>query len=98
MLLAARAVLVGGGLQSATGFGFALIGAPVLFATIGPQPAIGAMIVLGLVLNSLTLGSERRTPRPLREDAAWLLIASMPGLAVGAYVLREVPDRALQAL
>ena len=51
--LAALAVFVGAALQSATGFGFALVAAPVLFALLGPREAVTAGVLLGLVLARL---------------------------------------------
>nr|MBA3328884.1 sulfite exporter TauE/SafE family protein [Solirubrobacterales bacterium] len=81
--LAAGAVFIGAGLQSATGFGFALVSAPLLFAVLGPKPAVSAAIVLGLEVNLLTLASERRVPAVLHGEAARLVAWAVPGLAVG---------------
>ena len=53
-------------LQAATGFGFSLVAAPLLFAAIEPEPAVVLLLVLGLEVNLLTLATERRRPRPLR--------------------------------
>ena len=63
-LAAAAAVAAGAALQSATGFGFSLVAAPLLFAAVDPEEAVGLLIVLGSVVNLLTLASERRRPRP----------------------------------
>ncbi len=90
--LAALAVFVGAALQSATGFGFALVAAPVLFALLGPREAVTAGVLLGLVLNALTLGTERRRPTILARDAATVVGWSVPGLALGALALRELPE------
>ena len=57
-------------LQAATGFGFSLVAAPLLFAAIEPEPAVGLLLVLGLEVNLLTLATERRRPRPLRRSTA----------------------------
>ncbi len=57
-------------LQAATGFGFSLVAAPLLFAAIGPEPAVVLLLVLGLEVNLLTLAAERRRPRPLRRSTA----------------------------
>ena len=63
-VLAAAAVLVGSIVQSATGFGFALVAAPVLFPVLGPKEAIGTLLVLACVGSVLILATERRRPRP----------------------------------
>jgi uncharacterized protein len=77
--LAAAAIAAGAALQSATGFGFSLIAAPLVFAAVGPPEAIGLLIVLGLEVNLLTLLTERRRPRPLARDAALMLAWALPG-------------------
>ena len=58
MLLIAATVAVAAGavLQSATGFGFALVAAP-LFPALGPQEAIGTMLALACVGSVLILAS-----------------------------------------
>lgn len=96
--LAAGAVFLGAALQSATGFGFALVAAPLLFAILGPQEAVTAGVLLGLELNLLTLAGEGRRPRVLRGDALALVGWSLPGLVLGALALRELPDRLLSLL
>jgi uncharacterized membrane protein YfcA len=98
MLVAAACVGVVAGtmLQAATGFGFSLVAAPLLFAAIGPEPAVVALLVLGLEVNVLTLATERREPRPLWRSAAVMLAYAVPGALVGVAVLRALPADALQ--
>ena len=95
--LAVLAVFVGAALQSATGFGFSLVAAPILFAVLGPVEAVSAGVLLGLLVNGLTLATERRRP-VVRKDAAVLLAWSVPGLVLGVIALRELPERPLSAL
>lgn len=97
-LAAAVAVFVGAALQSATGFGFALVSAPVLFALLGPREAVSAGALLGIWLGLLTLATERRMPRVLRGEALALVAWSLPGLAIGAFALRELSDRVLSVV
>ncbi|HVF77459.1 MAG TPA: sulfite exporter TauE/SafE family protein [Solirubrobacteraceae bacterium] len=96
--LAALAVFAGAALQSATGFGFALVTAPILFALLGPQQAVSAGVLLGVLLSTLTLATERRRPAVLVRDTALLLAWSLPGIALGALALRELPERLLSVL
>jgi uncharacterized protein len=96
--LAAFAVLLGAALQSATGFGFALVAAPILFALLGPREAVTAGALLALLANALTLATERRRPAVLVRDAGMLVGWALPGLALGALALRELPERPLSAL
>lgn len=92
------AVAAGAGLQSATGFGFSLLSAPILFAVIEPQPAIGLLALLGMEVNLLTLLTEGRQPRPLVGEAAVLIGCALPGALLGVVVLRSLDAVALQLL
>ena len=83
-------------LQAATGFGFSLVAAPLLFAAIQPEPAVVLLLVLGLEVNLLTLGTERRRPRPLKRSTTWMLACALPGALAGVAVLRALPAEALQ--
>ncbi|MEJ7797731.1 MAG: sulfite exporter TauE/SafE family protein [Solirubrobacteraceae bacterium] len=96
--VAAGAVFLGAGLQSAIGFGFALVSAPILFVLLGPQEAVSAGALLGIELSLLTLATERRAPHVLRGETLALIAWSLPGLALGAVALRELPDRVLSVL
>ena len=95
---AALALFLGAALQSATGFGFALVSAPILFALLGPSEAVTAGFVVAILLNSLTLATERRRPQVLVRDAVALVAWSLPGMAVGLVALREVPAEPLSVL
>ena len=95
---AALALLAGAALQSATGFGFALVSAPILFALLGPREAVTAGVLVAMALNVVTLAGERRRPQVRRGDASALLAWSLPGLAIGAFALRELSEQALSGL
>lgn len=95
-VVAAAAVMAGAALQSATGFGFALVCAPLLFAALGPQEAIGTLLVLGAEVNLLMIAGERRRPRPLVRDATVMVAASLPGALVGVALLRSLDEVTLQ--
>jgi uncharacterized membrane protein YfcA len=95
-VLAAVAVAAGAALQSATGFGFSLVAAPLVFAAVGPEEAVGLLLVLGAEVNLLTLGTEGRRPRPLGRETAILAAAAVPGAIAGVAVLRALDAVALQ--
>ena len=97
-VLAAVAVAAGAMLASATGFGFSLVCAPLLFALLGPPRAVGLLIVLGALVNALILAAERRRPRPLRRETAVVLACAAPGAVVGVAVLRALDAVALQLM
>jgi uncharacterized membrane protein YfcA len=98
MLVAAAClgVVAGTMLQAATGFGFSLLAAPLLFAAIEPEPAVVLLLVLGVEVNLLTLATERRRPRPLPRESVLMLAFAVPGALAGVAVLRTLPAAALQ--
>jgi uncharacterized membrane protein YfcA len=95
---AALALFAGAALQSATGFGFALVSAPILFALLGPQQAVTAGVLVAMAPNVLTLAGERRRPEVRVRDASALLAWSLPGLAIGVLALRELSAHVLSGL
>jgi uncharacterized protein len=96
LLAAAAAIVAGATLQAATGFGFSLLGAPLLFAAIRPAEAVGLLVLLGTEVNLLTLATEGRRPRPLGRNAALLCAWAVPGSVAGVVVLRALPAIAIQ--
>jgi uncharacterized membrane protein YfcA len=89
-------VLAGAVLQSATGFGFALCAAPLVFAAAPPEEAVALLILLGLIVNGMTLGTEGRRPQPLVRDSAVILAWGVPGVAAGVVLLHALGATALQ--
>jgi uncharacterized membrane protein YfcA len=98
MALAAAAALLAAAVQSATGFGFALILSPALLAALDRYEAITALLVLGVALNLLVLfDGGRRGPVAWRELLP-VLVAAVPGLAVGAAALELFEKPVLQVI
>ena len=95
-LAAGVAILAGALLQSAVGFGFSLVCAPLVFAATTPEQAVGLLMLLGVEVNVLTLAGERRRPQPLVPALLTVLVFALPGLAVGVAVLRAVDETAIQ--
>jgi uncharacterized protein len=95
MALAAVAAFAGAFVQSATGFGFALILSPALFAVLDPVEAVTTLLLLGLLLNVLVLVErghvEWRTLAPL-------LVAAVPGLVLGVALLGWLAKSTLQVV
>jgi uncharacterized protein len=96
MALAAVAAFAGAAVQSATGFGFALVLSPALFAVMDPVEAVAALLVLGLALNLLVLFEGGRPEHVDWSALAPMLVAAVPGLAVGAVALTELSKEVLQ--
>jgi uncharacterized membrane protein YfcA len=89
-------VLLGAALQSAVGFGFALVAAPLLFAATDPEQAVGLLLVLSLLVNAMTIGTERRAPQPLWRTTAELCLWATPGMVAGVAILQSVSADLLQ--
>jgi uncharacterized protein len=98
MLLAAVVALAGAAVQSATGFGFALVLSPALLAVLDPYEAVSAVLLLGLVLNLLVLFDGRRLGPVRWRPLAPLLGAALPGLALGVLALELLSKPVLQLL
>ncbi len=96
LVLCLLAVLGASAVQSATGFGFALLAVPVLTAVFGPLEAVSTVALLGLAVNGLTLTSERRPLAVLRPTAAGLIAWSLPGMAAGALLAAYAPADTLR--
>lgn len=96
--MAVVAVLLGAGLQAATGFGFALVAAPLLVATLGAEEAVSTAVLLSVGVNALTLLRGRGESAVLRAEARRLLAWAAPGLVAGAVVLATLSDGAITVI
>lgn len=96
MALAAVAAFAGAAVQSATGFGFALVLSPALFAVMDPVEAVTALLALGLALNVLMMFEHGRPEHVDWRALAPMLAAALPGLAVGTVALTQLSKEVLQ--
>ncbi len=85
-------------MQSATGFGFALVVAPALLALVDPAEAVTTVCFFAVAVNVLMLLAERRTKAVRGADVALILVSAIPGLAVGVLVLETVDREGLQVV
>jgi uncharacterized membrane protein YfcA len=93
---AAVAVLAGAAVQAATGFGFAVLAAPLAFAALDSHEAIGLLLLLGAEIGVLTLATEGRRPQPMVRRSAIVLAWSVPAAVAGVAVLRALDAVTLQ--
>jgi uncharacterized membrane protein YfcA len=96
MALAAVAAFAGAAVQSATGFGFALVLSPALFAVMDPVEAVTTLLVLGLALNLLVLFEGGRPEHVDWRALAPMLVAALPGLVAGVLALTALSKEVLQ--
>jgi uncharacterized membrane protein YfcA len=83
-------------LQTTTGFGGALVLAPVLFGTMRPAQAVLLAALLGIAQSAVLV--LRYRPEILRHELASLLLYAVPGLAAGVVVLRIAPSAVLRVV
>lgn len=94
--LIAAVLVLSAALQTSTGFGFALLSAPVLAALVGPVEAVSTIVATGVVVDVLVLAADGRRPQPRGRDVLSLGLWSAPGLVGGALLLRVLPNAVLQ--
>ncbi len=87
MLVVALAVLAGATLQSALGFGFALVASPALLLVLEPPQALTVLLLLGPPVNLVIALGERRRWHVHRRLVGVLLLGAAPGLVGGALLL-----------
>ena len=94
--LVVLAVAAGAVAQAVRGIGFTLVSGPLLVAALGPADGVRLSVVLSLVVNVAVL---TRTVRETSwRDAALLLVPAVLATPLLARLLRDAPERALQAL
>jgi uncharacterized membrane protein YfcA len=95
-VLAACGLLVASIVQSATGFGFSLVAAPALYAVVEPAAALGLVMVVAQIVNLLVLFGERRRPQVEWSAVCPVILAALPGLPIGALLVRTLPESSLR--
>lgn len=94
----ALVVLLGAAVQSATGFGFALVSGPALFLLLEPAEAVTALLVLAIAVNVLVVAGRAAGGSVRWPELARLVSAALPGLVGGALLLGVVPKPVLQGV
>jgi uncharacterized protein len=98
VILVALGVAAGATLQSAMGFGFALIAGPAVFAVTEPAEAITILLALGTALNLLIMLAERRPSEIQRAEVIRILCWAAPGVVTGIFILLALSKPALQVI
>lgn len=92
-LLTFTIVAVATALQSVTGFGYALLVAPVFAAAMGPKQAVVTMTLIGV---PMTIMNAVRWRADLdRRAALTVSVSGLAGMPLGLWVLRAADDRSL---
>jgi uncharacterized membrane protein YfcA len=89
-------VALASAVQVASGFGFALVAAPVLVAVTDPVTSVSVMAIIGTLVNVLTLVAGRR-PQFVPRECATLVAWALPGLVAGVWLVRGLPADAVRA-
>ena len=98
LTLLALATFAGATLQSATGFGYALLAGPATFAAADPAEAITILLALGTVLNILIMAGERRESSIRTTELAPILAWAVPGVVAGIFILLALSKSTLQVI
>jgi uncharacterized membrane protein YfcA len=75
-----------------------MLTSPLLLALLGPEQAVTASSLFGLMLSAVLLVGEGRRPDVARRDALLLVLFSLPGLVLGALALSVFPVQVLALL
>lgn len=89
-------IFVSATVQSVSGFGYALLSAPILTAVLGGPLAVSTVLITGTACDLAILGMRRRLPRPVSGEVLRLALWSVPGMTAGAVLLAQLPARWLQ--
>ncbi len=82
--------------QAVSGFGFALIGTPLVAILVGPKEAVVGLTMIGIVLVAqLALRSRGHVERPV---VLVVTAAAILGMPLGLLVLERADDRTLTAI
>jgi uncharacterized membrane protein YfcA len=98
IVVAAAGLLLASTLQSATGFGFALVAGPAFYAAFEPAAAVALVLVLAEVVGVLVLFGEHRRPDPEWSAVLPAFVAALPGLPLGALLVRTLSTSSLRIL
>lgn len=87
-------VLFASFVQSITGFGFAVVGAPLLLFFMEPREVVSLMIFGALILNLMVIYKTRGRSDP---NVIWpMFIASLIGIIPGVYILKVIDGSILK--
>lgn len=96
VVLPLLAALAGSVAQSAAGFGVALFIGPAMLLLLGPEEAVSATLIVASLVSVLMLTSERSRLVVDPSVAGALALATLPGVAAGAYIISIVEKGYLQ--
>jgi uncharacterized membrane protein YfcA len=89
-------VLVAAFAQGITGFGFALVAAPLLAVVVGPQESVVALCLIALPMTAWSSVRHRRAA--CRGVAIRMVVAAATTAPAGVWLLSVLSDRVLQAV
>jgi len=97
-VLVAAVIALSAVLQTSTGFGFAILSAPLLTALVGGPASVTTITIAGACVDALILSGRRSRPRPHVTTVLTLAAWSTPGMVLGSLALIRLPKTALQLL
>lgn len=85
-------------MQSVTGFGFAVLSAPVLAAVTDGPTAVSTVLITGTIADVLILLARRKRPISDWGEVGVVGASSLPGIAVGTMLLVVAPKNVLMVI
>lgn len=90
VIIIAVMAFIGAIVQAVIGFGMLLFLAPTLLIFLSPTTAITAALLAGLVIALIILLGERRKGEIVANYLPYLVLASLPGILIGTYILAHI--------
>ncbi|MFC7625562.1 sulfite exporter TauE/SafE family protein [Microlunatus sp. GCM10028923] len=91
VVVVAIVLLASAVIQACTGFGYAIVSAPILAWLLGPAEAVSLIMISGLLVDVGLFALGGRRPAPAWAEVFRLFLWSLPGLALGAIALAVLP-------
>jgi hypothetical protein len=90
IILIALAAFIGTVVQTVTGLGLLLFLTPVLLIFLEPRAAITTALISGTIICLFVLFGEQRKTETLTRYLPHIILAAIPGILLGTYVLTGV--------
>jgi uncharacterized protein len=88
--------VIGSAAQSATGFGLALLVAPIFVAFLAPESAVLGIAIVSLIHNLLVVGSRHKRLLIRRKQFILIIAAAAPGLLLGSLIVTQLSKPVMQ--
>lgn len=96
VVLVVAGALLGGFVQGFSGFGSTLVSLPIFGLALEVRTAVPAGCLMALAINLMQVTRLRRHVQG--RDLTWLLVANVPGMALGVWFSEVAPEALLRGV